>query len=239
MFADDMSFLGKVRRKGLARLAFALRPLMVASTRQIMMDYPNRMAFETVGGNQLPGDYYEFGVFKGRSFIDAAGLARNYCDRDLYRSMRLFAFDSFEGLPESKEAHLPAQYSKGAFSASQALFEKNCRQAGLPMDRVISIPGFFSELFAAGRDLSVLEGSKVAVAYIDCDIYEGARDALNFITGRLQTGSALVLDDWNRHHASDRYGIRRAVAEWLSVNPHIKLNHILTTKRALFIADLG
>src|SRR6266568_3789708 len=55
-----------------------------------------RKVFAYVRDHNVPGDYLEFGVFRGQSFIMA-------CNLGLDLDMRFFAFDSFEGLPDSKE----------------------------------------------------------------------------------------------------------------------------------------
>ena len=57
-----------------------------------------KRVFRKVSESQTAGDYLEFGVFRGTSFINACRLARRY----RLDKMRFFAFDSFEGLPDSE-----------------------------------------------------------------------------------------------------------------------------------------
>lgn len=231
---QDRSLVDKIKmrvKKEFARISW---PLSEMSHRQYFQDFPFLYAFEVAGGNDLPGDYYEFGVWKGRSFVKAFRQARLYFSRHNFKSMRFVAFDSFEGLPESDERFLPSGYGKGAFSATRTAFEQACRKAGVDKTRLHIVPGFYSELREDREDVRALSGSKIAVCYIDCDVYEGARDALDFIASRLQTGSMLIIDDWNRHHAVPTAGLRRAVKEWLVRNPQIELSQIFCSKRVLF-----
>ena len=79
-------------------------------------------AIATAVGNQIEGDYLEFGVFKRDSLIYAcskyAECKRAYGIDKKDFDIRFFAFDSFEGLPKSHEAYLPNHYFEGAYKAS-------------------------------------------------------------------------------------------------------------------------
>lgn len=61
--------------------------------RQVLLD----TAFGFVDDCRVAGDYLEFGSGRGGSLIDAFDAIRR---RSRLRSMRLYVFDSFEGLPE-------------------------------------------------------------------------------------------------------------------------------------------
>ena len=71
--------------------------------------------FRAVSESQSAGDYLEFGVFRGTSFINACRLARKHG----LDEMRFFAFDSFEGLPDSEGVVM----RQGAYASSRATFE--------------------------------------------------------------------------------------------------------------------
>jgi hypothetical protein len=225
--------------RGKKELSKLIWPFIEDAQRQYFQDFPFLYAFEIAGGNGVVGDYYEFGVWTGRSFAKAYPQAKLFFDAETFETMRFVAFDSFEGLPDSAEKFLPSGYGKGAFSAPQKRFEAACRKAGIPADRLHVIKGFFSELSEDRPEVRALQGSKIAICYIDCDVYEGCRDALNFVAHRLQTGSMLIIDDWNRHHATGTAGLRRAVGEWLDRNPQIKLTQIFLSKRVLFSVELN
>jgi hypothetical protein len=51
-------------------------------------------AFQYVRIQDVPGDYAEFGVYRGRAFVEAWRAARKHGSET-----QLYAFDSFQGLP--------------------------------------------------------------------------------------------------------------------------------------------
>ena len=52
-------------------------------------------AFEFKKINGVEGDYFEFGLWQGKTFVYAHKMMRRYEIKD----MKLRGFDSFEGLP--------------------------------------------------------------------------------------------------------------------------------------------
>ena len=151
----------------------------------------------------------------------------------------IWGFDSFEGLPETKNDSNPIQYFPGAYSASENLFRDRLINAGLDMEKVTITKGWFNESLNKNT-ANALSLDKVAIAYIDCDIYESSVDVLEFITPFLQTGSVLVFDDWFRNKGITSTGVQGAVLEWLERNSNIKLQHFYNsdTRTALFIVKI-
>lgn len=209
-----------------------------AAINQFLEDYPLFLAIDTLAGNGLTGDYYEFGVFRGRSFTLCHEYLRERLDAAQFSAMRFAAFDSFEGLPATNDPTAPPQYHKGAYAAPRDVFEAACQRAHISSAQLVIIPGFYEESLARRDTQTRLINSRVALCYIDCDIYESAVPVLRFIKPRLQTGSLIVFDDWHRHHATERYGLRRAVKEWQEEYRDIRLNQLFVSKRALFAVDL-
>ena len=191
------------------------------------------VAIDTISGNQLEGDYCEFGVYEGASFNHAYNRfkLKNSDDR------KFIAFDSFGGLPESSEENKPEQYKKGAYSAGESLFLENVYNNNIPKDKVKVVRGFYNESLDedAARNVGL---EKVAVAYIDCDLYSSTVDVLNFITDYLQRGSVIVIDDWFRHTGTPHDGIQKAVYDWLENNKHIELISLHVYRRVAFIVNI-
>lgn len=110
-------------------------PPPVASALYSIARYPTKdtrepffdEAFRAIAHSGIEGDYLEFGVYGGGSFMMAPRLARKHG----LGEMRFFAFDSFQGLPES-EGHL----SRGDFSRSRDSFVRNLRKFGVDTKRV-------------------------------------------------------------------------------------------------------
>lgn len=203
--------------------------------RKSIIDWPMDFGVETAVMNEVDGDYHEFGVYQGRSFIKNATAFRKQLPAARSKAMKFWAYDSFEGLPETNDKFAPAHFTKGAFSASRELFSGNVKAAGIDEASVEIVPGFYDRSLNDLTAQKAFSSRKIAMTYIDCDIYESAVPIFDFITRGLQVGSVIVIDDWVRHHTHPQHGIQRAFHEWLARNPQIKLNQIALTKRAMFV----
>ncbi|MGD8814923.1 MAG: TylF/MycF/NovP-related O-methyltransferase [Anaerolineales bacterium] len=175
---------------------------------------------------QLPGDYAEFGVSQGTTFAHAFHHIAGF-----FEHMKFYAFDSFEGLPKPDGIDAVNGYTSNfheqEFSCTEEEFLENMAAAGVDLDKVITVKGWFDEsLMPADTDRHGLE--KVAAAWVDCDLYKSTVPVLNFLTSRLSTGSVIAFDDWRCFRNQPDFGEQRAVSEWLAQNPHIKLRELFT-----------
>uniref|UniRef100_A0A9E7ZV79 TylF/MycF family methyltransferase n=1 Tax=Bosea sp. NBC_00436 TaxID=2969620 RepID=A0A9E7ZV79_9HYPH len=173
-------------------------------------------------GAELEGEYCEFGVFQGKTFnYVVERFAR------LFPSMRFVALDSFEGLPAVEGKDLGSGYSSGFYTGQFACgidqFRANGDKAGIPMNRVVLVPGWFDASLQPGGEASQ-QVAKVAAAWIDCDLYSSTVPVLEFLTSRLSVGTVLLFDDWRCFRNQADWGQQRACKEWLDRNPQIRLN---------------
>ena len=172
-------------------------------------------AFETVAASGTEGDYLEFGVYQGSSFIMAFQLARRY----RLNTMRFFAFDSFEGLPASEGA----AFRKGDYMCSRESFTRIVKKGGVELERVGIVEGFYSHSLTdtVKQDHNL---RKVAIVNVDCDLYSSTKEVLRFVEDLIQPGSIIIFDDWyafeDTSHSSEThlYGERRAFQEWPGSN---------------------
>lgn len=170
----------------------------------------------TIGATLL-GDYAEFGVFQGRTFCHAYHRAAPRLPW-----MRFFAFDSFDGLPEPNGVDAGGEFARGQFACTEEQFVRRLQSAQLDMSRVHIIKGWFDQtLTSALRREKKMEC--VAIAYIDCDLYESAVPVFSFLTPLVRQGSILLVDDWYCFRSDPARGIQRAANEWLVANPDISL----------------
>jgi len=163
--------------------------------------------FAVVVDSDVQGDYLEFGVFRGRSFILATQLARKY---NMNR-MRFFAFDSFAGLPHSEGE----RFDTGNYSCSETLFKKILYKAGVNAETTRVVKGFFSDsLTDVVRNQHDLV--KASIVHIDCDLYSSTKCVLNFVEKLVGEGTVLIFDDWYcfRDEDVDNMGERKAFREW-------------------------
>lgn len=169
-----------------------------------------KRAMELVENTGLKGDYAEFGVFRGQTFAAALLLSAQAGLRD----MKCWAFDSFEGLPSDE-----GWFKAGAYACGRDQFIGNVRRcASSEMDRVRVVPGWFDRTMHGTRI-----DAPLAIAWIDCDIYESTVPVLEFLTSRVQSGTLLCFDDWLCLGGDPMTGEIRACREWLDANPGISL----------------
>lgn len=187
-----------------------------------------------IAWNQVDGDYLEFGVYRGGSFIAAfhameknrrnlasANKASSEVGKWLRTQPRLFAFDSFAGLPGG-DAERQSDYWEGAYACSEEEFRRNVREGGVDMGRVITVPGMYDTSLTA--EVKARHGLRqAAMVMIDCDLYESTVPVLNFITDLVGQGTILVFHDWFRFKGSPNQGEQRACREWLERNPQFEL----------------
>lgn len=161
----------------------------------------------------LSGHYYEFGLYKGYSFYRAVKSS------PLSTDIKYFAFDSFEGLPKSKEG---GKFTKGQYAGSLEYVKDNLRRRGALRDNTFFYKGFYEETLT--HDLQdQLKNYLAKVILIDCDLYSSTVPVLTFIKPMLQKGTLILFDDWNCFGADDNKGERRAAREFLRDNGEIVL----------------
>ena len=163
-------------------------------------------AFAEIARRNVPGDYLEFGVYRGSSFVTAFKSAL----RHGHGQMRYFAFDSFEGLPHGEGG----KHAEGDHACTQEVFESIVSKAGVDPARTFTVKGLYdATLNQATRQQFRLE--QAAVVYIDCNLYTSTKLALDFVGPMLSPGAIVVFDDWHvfgRDNAE--YGEVKAFEEW-------------------------
>ena len=187
-------------------------------------DYKKIMS--EISKNRVIGDYFEFGVYKGRSLILFYYLAKKMGMR-----IRFFGFDSFAGLPESEGK----VFHKGQFSFSQESLKKYLEKVGVT-NNIFLIKGYYSqslkkELFTHYK----LE--KASVIHIDCDLYISTKEVLNFIEPLLQNGTILIFDDWGSFGNNDSLGQKRAFQEFHIKEFFMDIGYVSETKAFRYIKN--
>jgi hypothetical protein len=162
------------------------------------------------------GDYYEFGLYNGFTFW----FAQQSADLLGLHDMRFQGFDSFAGLPEPEGLDADARvFKRGDYACGQDELVERLHRFGFDWSRAHLEAGFYDASLRG--DLAAQSGMKpVALALIDCDLYQSTVPVLRFLEPLLQRGSILLFDDWNCFGGSPAHGQRRAFAEFLVAHPH-------------------
>ena len=175
-------------------------------------------AFKALRFNGIDGDYAEFGSWGGRTFALAYQESRRHG-----HVARLWAFDSFAGLPEPRdERDEHPEWRRGKMSTNVDEFHSLCAANGIPRNVYDVVPGLYEETLPRFGPADAPEN--IALAYVDCDLYSSTKSVLDFLRPRLKHGMIVAFDDyfcWSATRASgERTAWREHVAadatwEWL------------------------
>ncbi|MGH2940688.1 MAG: TylF/MycF/NovP-related O-methyltransferase [Solirubrobacterales bacterium] len=175
------------------------------------------LAWNFVRSEKVEGDYAEFGTYTGRTFVESWRIAAVLGEAG---RRRLFAFDSFEGLPQMEGIDDTGRWDAGDFGVGRRDFEARLRRARIPRDHVHIVEGFYDKSLAEPERIPL---GKVSIAWVDCDLYASTVPVLEFLTPRLAQGSILLFDDWFCFKGDPERGEQRACREWLERNPELSL----------------
>jgi hypothetical protein len=144
------------------------------------------------------GNYYEFGVGKGRSMRRFLRALKVFCDAedlDLY-SYSIFLFDSFEGMPvKSSPRDEHPGFSKGVLSFSLEQTRSSIsRYLDLSRGTVCFVKGFFQDSLTAAL-ASELSAHPPSIVTIDVDFYSSTKSVLQWILPFAPTGCLFYFDD--------------------------------------------
>ena len=196
---------------------FRLSPAYEKLYNLAVLNLPERafsLLFSYVRDHGIRGDYLEFGVARGNSFVKNYHISKT---RGV-KWLRYFAFDSFSGLPPFKGVDTSfSLFKPGMYAYSRKEFLGFVKSHGVKEKDIVVIEGYYKDsLRNHVKTEHHLE--KAAVILIDCDLYESAKQALNFCTSIIQDGTAIYFDDFAVFDGSSRLGERKAFAEWLKAN---------------------
>lgn len=174
-----------------------------------------KLAFDFIKENRIRGDYLEFGVHKARTFRMALSEARS----QLLNDMKFWAFDSFEGLPES-QTHQNQKWQKGALNTSLEEFKNILNEFDVYTDNIKYIKGFYSDVLTKSFIGNYIESNNQAsFVTVDCDLYESALPVFNFLEYVVQPGAIIYIDDYFVGNKGDvSKGVARAFKEFAGVS---------------------
>ena len=139
----------------------------------------------------IPGDFIETGVWRGGCCI----LMRGILAANLIHDRKVYAVDSFEGLPPPKAREFPHDeglnlhlYSQLAVSLDEV--KENFSRYGLLDEQVIFVKGFFQDTLLS------LQAGPFALIRLDGDLYESTYVALEALYSKLSPGGFAIVDDY-------------------------------------------
>jgi len=177
--------------------------LNVAKGRTILMEH-NRMNLYLIMKFYLskltPGHIIEFGAYLGGNAIFMAYIAK-----ELYPDMRIYALDTFEGMPkvdQSIDAHKEGDFSDINLDELKAYVKK------IGLDNLEFRKGLFQDT----TEEVLAEAGNIQLAHIDCDIYESVLYSYDLVKSRMVNGGYMIFDDAN---VSSCIGATEAVEDFV------------------------
>ncbi len=162
--------------------------------------------------NQVPGDYFEFGVYRAQSFLMAHRMKRRFG----MDQMKLWAFDSFAGLPEIDDAR-DSTWTRGEYACSLDEFRRILARNGVATNEYEVVAGYYDR--SLNEEVhGKLAGRKASVVNVDCDLYSSTVSVLNFVRRYLDNGTVVFFDDYYHYRGNPDQGEQRALSEFLQHN---------------------
>ncbi|GAB4292306.1 MAG: hypothetical protein Fur0025_27930 [Oscillatoriaceae cyanobacterium] len=164
----------------------------------------------------IPGNFVECGVAGGGSTALMAAVIQKYTKQPRW----LYAFDSFEGMPEPTEADksngVPAEltgWGTGTCAAPEASMREVCAKLGV--ERIaIPVKGYFQDTLPKMRNAV----GTIALLHADGDWYESTKAILENLYDRVSNDGIIQVDDYGAWE-----GCRQAVHEF-EASRHLKFD---------------
>ena len=146
---------------------------------------------EKVLADGVPGDFIETGAWRGGACILLRAVLKAYGVTD----RRVFAANSFEGLPKPDAEHYAVdagdthhKFTELAVSLEQV--KANFAKYDLLDEQVVFLKGWFKDTLPAASI------EKLAVLRLDGDMYESTMDALRHLYDKVSPGGVVIIDDY-------------------------------------------
>jgi O-methyltransferase len=178
-----------------------------------------RHAFRALAFNGIEGNYAEFGCCGGQTF----GMAYQAGRHTGFKG-EMWAFDSFQGLPPAaghNDEH--PMWIEGDMSISLDEFRKVVKTYGVREGGYRTVEGFYNKSLADVDPARSDRPRKIALAYVDCDLYSSTMDVLRFLHPRLRHGMILAFDDYFCWSETAVSGERAACSEVFGADHKFRL----------------
>jgi O-methyltransferase len=152
----------------------------------------------------LPGDILEVGVWRGGTGALLALASQGGAERP-----HVYLCDTYAGMPETDGTK--DTFYKGGELADTSVDIVRGLVDGLHLDDVELCQGLFPQ-----ETGSLVTSERFKLVHIDVDIYESARDTVDFVWDKLVPGGLIVFDDYG-YSATE--GVTRYVDEELRGRP--------------------
>lgn len=173
--------VGQLHRDSLYKEALAVggNRSVVSENNRMNIYLMIRFGFEGLA----PGHIVEFGAYRGGNALFMAKLCK-----ELHPGMNVYAFDTFEGMPETdagRDAHRKGDFQDAGYEEILELIERH------KLDNLKLVRGLFEDT----APKAMKEIGAVRLNHIDCDIYSAVKYSYDCSIPYMVEGGYWVLDD--------------------------------------------
>ncbi len=165
------------------------------------------LSLKYLDARRVSGDVCEFGTLFGDIPLHADYLFSRKHSRAQRRPISIF--DSFAGLPSDILKSENLAFNQGDLANSLENYLRRLKKYGIG-DGVKVFPGWFQETL-----VNCQPEKRIALAWIDADLYSSTRTVLSFLESQLVDQSLVIVDDYWATKPS-RGGPGLALEEWTS-----------------------
>lgn len=168
------------------------------------------------------GALMECGVAGGGSVVLLAVVAAHYSERP----RRIYALDTFDGMPEPTtldvlEGELTSaeatSWGSGTCSSPEESVQRLAKNFGVDK-QLVTVPGMFQETIP--EVLKEIGAEGIAMMHVDADWYESTKCALELAWPAVRRGGVVQVDDYNYWS-----GCRKAVDEFIHAQEAVVRQH--------------
>jgi len=172
------------------------------------------------------GDYLEFGVFNGGSISNMHAVKK----RLDVRSMRMFGFDAFEGLPGGVEGQDAGVFKGGFYACPFPKLEQCLMRKGIDPTEITWVKGWYDTTLTP--QTAAQHAIDPGIVFVDCDTYSSSKSVLDFVVPLLRKPTIISFDDWRLYDLDLKgEGEYRAFNEFLEAHPDFDTIEIPSYKR--------
>lgn len=162
-------------------------------------------------------NYYEFGVASGGSIKIYILALKKFCKdyKQNINDFHIFAFDSFEGLPDQLIEDDHITWKKGWMKWNENSVLEVINKTKFPKNNFHIIKGFYQNTLN-DKNKYLLNKYSPGIINIDCDYYSSTITIFKWLSNFLKSGTIFRFDDIWAFHGNPNYGELKAINDFNS-----------------------
>lgn len=171
----------------------------------------------------IEGDYIEFGVFQGSSFIHSIRCWISHRHFAEHKKMKFIGFDSFDGFGDLEKDDSHPFYRDESFITSYDYVLKKVKKASKGIEFKL-VKGFFQKTLKESPSKYGIHKAKII--FIDSDTFSSAENAFSFCKSIIQNGTYIIIDDFFSYRGSANKGVSKAFYSFKEITK-TKTRHVM------------